>query len=173
MVTELTPWTSAPMKNASGGTPATVALANAGIPFTVQTYRHDPASANYGIDAAQALGLDPSRVLKTLMISVDGTLVVAIVPVDGRLDLKAVATAAKGKKATMADSAAAERASGYLVGAISPIGQKRPHATLLDDSAMAFGAVYVSGGRRGMELEIAPADLLRITDATLASIRRA
>lgn len=172
MVTELSASTSAPMKNAGGGTPATDALANAGISFTVQTYRHDPASTTYGIDAAQALGLEPSRVFKTLIISVDGTLVVAIVPVDRRLDLKAVATAVKGKKATMADPAAAERASGYLVGAISPIGQKRPHTTVMDDSAMAFGAVYVSGGRRGMELEIAPADLLRITDATVASIRR-
>lgn len=98
---------------------------------------------------------------------------VAIVPVDGLLDLKAVAAAVKGKKATMADPADAERASGYLVGAISPIGQKRPHTTVLDESAVAFGAVYVSGGMRGMELEIAPADLLRITDATVASIRRA
>ena len=167
MVTELTP-----LKK-SGSTPATVALANAGIPFTVHTYRHDPASSNYGIDAAQALGLEPSRVYKTLLISVDGTLVVAIVPVVGRLDLKAVATAVKGKKATMADQADAERASGYLLGAISPIGQKRPHTTILDESAIAFGAVYVSGGRRGMELEIAPADLIRMTGATTASIRRA
>ena len=167
MVTELTP-----LKK-SGGTPATVALANAGIPFTVHTYRHDPASSNYGIDAAQALGLEPSRVFKTLLISVDGTLVVAIVPVVGRLDLKAVAIAVKGKKATMADRADAERASGYLLGAISPIGQKRPHTTILDESAIAFGAVYVSGGRRGMELEIAPADLVRMTGATTASIRRA
>jgi len=170
VVTELT--SSASDSSRSGSTPATVALANARIPFTVHTYRHDPATANYGTEAAQALGVEPARVFKTLFLSVDDTLVVGIVPVSGRLDLKAVAAALKGKRATMADPADAERASGYLVGAISPIGQKRPHTTVLDESAMAFGAIYVSGGRRGMELEIAPADLRRITGATMASIGR-
>ena len=170
MVTELTSSSSAPRR--SGSTPATVALANAGIPFTVHTYRHDPAAANYGIEAAEALGLEPARVFKTLLTSVNGTLVVGIVPVSGQLDLKAVAAAVDGKKATMADPADAERASGYLVGGISPIGQKRLHTTVLDESAMAFPTVYVSGGRRGMDLEIAPADLVRVTKATTAPIGR-
>lgn len=157
----------------SGSTPATVALTSAGIPFTVHTYRHDPAAANYGIEAAQALGLDPARVFKTLFTSVNDTLVVGIVPVSGQLDLKAVAAAVGAKKATMADPADAERASGYVLGGISPVGQKHLHTTVLDESATGFDTVYISGGKRGMELEIAPADLIRITRASTASIGRA
>lgn len=157
----------------SGSTPATVALTNAGIAFTVHTYRHDPAAANYGIEAAQALGLDPARVFKTLFTSVNDTLVVAIVPVSGQLDLKLVAAAVGAKKATMADPADAERSSGYVLGGISPVGQKQLRTTVLDESATGFPTVYVSGGKRGMELEIAPADLIRITRASTASIGRA
>lgn len=157
----------------SGSTPATVALTSAGIPFTVHTYRHDPAAANYGIEAAQALGLDPARVFKTLFTSVNDTLVVGIVPVSGQLDLKAVAAAVDAKKATMADPADAERASGYVLGGISPVGQKHLHTTVLDESATGFPTVYISGGKRGMELEIAPADLIRITRASTAPIGRA
>lgn len=155
-----------------GGTPATVALTRAGIGFTVHPYDHDPAAASYGAEAAAALGLDPEQVFKTLFTSVDGRLVVGIVPVSGQLDLKAVASAVGGKKATMADPAAAERASGYVVGGISPVGQKRLHPTVLDASALDHDTVYVSGGRRGLDLGLAPADLVAVTGAVTAAIRR-
>ncbi|HET6624844.1 MAG TPA: Cys-tRNA(Pro) deacylase [Nocardioidaceae bacterium] len=157
---------------ASGGTPATVALTRAGIAFTVHTYDHDPTTVGFGLEAAAALGLEPDRVLKTLFVSVDGRLAVGIVPVSGQLDLKAVAAAVGAKKARMADPAEAERASGYVVGGISPVGQKRTHPTVLDESALAFETVYVSGGRRGMDLGIAPADLVHVTNATTARIAR-
>lgn len=159
-------------KQSAGGTPATVALTRAKVPFTVHTYDHDPAAQSYGLEAAEALGLDPARVLKTLFTAVDGSLVVGIVPVSGQLDLKAVAAAVGGKKAAMAEPAAAERASGYVVGGISPLGQKRPHPTVLDESATSYPTVFVSGGKRGMDLEIAPADLVRVTGAVVARIRR-
>jgi Cys-tRNA(Pro)/Cys-tRNA(Cys) deacylase len=118
------------------------------------------------------LGLDPAQVLKTLFASVDGRLVVGIVPVAGQLDLKALAAAVGGKKATMADPADAERATGYVVGGISPVGQRRSHPTVLDESATAYDTVYVSGGRRGLDLGLAPADLVRVTGATVAAIAR-
>jgi Cys-tRNA(Pro)/Cys-tRNA(Cys) deacylase len=159
-------------KTAAGGTPATVALTRAHVPFTVHAYDHDPAADSYGLEAAELLGLDPERVFKTLFTSVDGSLVVGVVPVSGQLDLKAVAVAVGGKRATMADPAAAERASGYVVGGISPIGQKRAHPTVLDVSALEHETIYVSGGKRGLDLEIAPADLVRVTRATTAAIRR-
>jgi len=159
-------------KTAAGGTPATVALTRAKVPFTVHAYDHDPAAESYGLEAAELLGLDPEGVFKTLFTSVDGSLVVGIVPVSGQLDLKAVAAAVGGKRAAMADPAAAERASGYVVGGISPIGQKRAHPTVLDLSALGHETIYVSGGRRGLDLEIAPADLIRVTRATTAAIRR-
>jgi Cys-tRNA(Pro)/Cys-tRNA(Cys) deacylase len=159
-------------KTAAGGTPATVALTRAKVPYTVHAYDHDPAADSYGLEAAELLGLDPDRVFKTLFTSVDGTLVVGIVPVSGQLDLKAVAAAVGGKKAVMADPAAAERASGYVVGGISPVGQRRAHPTVLDLSALEHETVYVSGGKRGLDLEIAPADLIRVTGATPAAIRR-
>lgn len=155
-----------------GGTPATVALTRAGIPFTEHAYEHDPGAASYGLEAAGRLGLDPARVFKTLFTVVDGHLVVGIVPVSGQLDLKAVAAAVGGKKAAMADPADAERATGYVVGGISPVGQKRPHPTVLDASALDFDTVYVSGGRRGLDLGLAPGDLVRVTQATVAPIRR-
>jgi Cys-tRNA(Pro)/Cys-tRNA(Cys) deacylase len=160
------------MARSSGGTPATVALARAGIAFTVHTYEHDPAADSFGLEAATVLGVDPAQVFKTLLVSVDGRLVVAVVPVAGRLDLKAVAAAVGGKKAVMADPAAAERTTGYVVGGISPIGQKRPHPTVVDDSALAFATVYVSGGRRGLDLGLSPADLVALTSATVAPVRR-
>jgi Cys-tRNA(Pro)/Cys-tRNA(Cys) deacylase len=159
-------------KQGSGGTPATVALTKAGIAFTEHAYEHDPAASSYGVEAAEVLGLDPEQVFKTLLASVDGRLVVGVVPVSGQLDLKALAGAIGGKKATMADPAAAERATGYVVGGISPIGQKRAHPTVLDDSALSFDVVYVSGGRRGLDLGLSPRDLVAVTDATVASIRR-
>lgn len=159
-------------KLASGGTPATVALARAKIPFTAHVYEHDPASSSFGLEAADALGLPPERVFKTLFVAVDGRLVVGIVPVSGRLDLKAVAAAVGGKRAAMADPADAERASGYVVGGISPIGQRKPHPTLIDESALGFASIFVSGGRRGLDLEIAPADLVGIISAAVAHIAR-
>ena len=154
------------------GTPATVALAAAGIQFTAHAYEHDPANTNFGLEAATALHLDPEQVFKTLMADVDGALVVAIVPVTGKLDLKALAAAVGGKKAEMADPKLAERKTGYVVGGISPIGQKTPHTTVLDETAELYDTVFVSGGRRGFDIELAPADLLRIPGGTTAAIAR-
>ncbi|GAA1961217.1 Cys-tRNA(Pro) deacylase [Nocardioides panacihumi] len=159
-------------RQAAGGTPATVALTRAGIDFTLHPYEHDPRAQSFGLEAAEALGLDPARVFKTLMASVDGALVVGVVPVSGQLDLKALARAIGGAKAAMADVAAAERATGYVAGGISPVGQRRPHPTVVDESALAFATVFVSAGRRGLDLEIAPGDLITVTRATTAVIGR-
>jgi Cys-tRNA(Pro)/Cys-tRNA(Cys) deacylase len=156
----------------TAGTPATVALTKAAVPYTVHTYEHDPAAASYGLEAAAALGLEPGQVFKTLLVDADGRLSVGIVPVDRQLDLKAVAAALGAKRATMADPAAAERVTGYVVGGISPIGQKRALPTVLDDSALAYDQVYVSGGRRGLDLGLAPADLVTTTQARTAAIAR-
>ena len=156
----------------SGGTPATVALTAAGIAFEVRSYEHDPRAASYGTEAAEALGVDPARVFKTLLASLDGRLVVGIVPVTGQLDLKALARALGGSKAVMADVAAAERATGYVAGGISPVGQKRAHPTVLDASALEHDTILVSGGRRGFDLELAPVDLVAITSAVTATIGR-
>ncbi len=152
------------------GTPATLALRAAGIRFVEHAYSHDPAATSYGLEAATALGLDPERVFKTLLADVDGRLVVGIVPVTGKLDLKALAAAAGGKKASMADPAVAERRTGYVVGGISPIGQKTRHATVLDETAELWDTVFVSGGRRGLDIELAPSDLIAIADAVVADI---
>jgi Cys-tRNA(Pro)/Cys-tRNA(Cys) deacylase len=157
---------------AAGGTPATVALTQAGIAYQVRAYEHDPRAESYGLEAAQALGVDPARVFKTLLATLDGSLVVGVVPVSGHLDLKALAKALDGSKALMADVAAAERATGYVAGGISPVGQRRPHRTVLDASALEHDTVLVSGGRRGLDLEIAPQDLVAITGAVIATIRR-
>jgi len=154
------------------GTPATSALDRAGVSYTVHTYHHDPGAASYGTEAAEALGLDPATVFKTLLAQVDGCLTVAVVPVTSMLDLKSLAAAAGGKKAVMADPSAAERATGYVVGGISPLGQRRRLPTYVDASAAALPTVYVSGGRRGADLGLAPADLVRLTGATLAPIAR-
>jgi Cys-tRNA(Pro)/Cys-tRNA(Cys) deacylase len=159
-------------KKSTGGTPATVALTRAGIAFSLHEYVHDPRAASYGLEAAAALGLDPAQVFKTLVATVDGRLTVGIVPVSGHLDLKALARAGGGSRATMTDVAAAERATGYVAGGISPLGQKRPHPTVLDESALAFGTVYVSGGRRGLDLGLAPVELVRATNASVAPISR-
>ena len=152
------------------GTPATVALDRAGIGYTVHTYQHDPAAASYGLEAAEALGLDPATVFKTLLAAVDGVLVVAVVPVTGQLDLKALATAVGGKRATMAEPAVAERSTGYVVGGISPLGQRRRLRTVIDDSARDLTTMYVSGGRRGADIGLAPTDLAAVLDATFAAI---
>ncbi|WP_121252596.1 Cys-tRNA(Pro) deacylase [Nocardioides ferulae] len=159
-------------RKAPGGTPATVALTRAGVAFTLHEYTHDPRSGSFGLEAAAALGLDPARVFKTLLASLDGRLVVGVVPVSGQLDLKALARALGGSKAVMAEVAAAERATGYVAGGISPVGQRRAHPTVVDVTALDHPTVFVSGGRRGLDLEIAPADLVRVTAAVTAPIRR-
>jgi Cys-tRNA(Pro)/Cys-tRNA(Cys) deacylase len=159
-------------KKSSGGTPATVALTRAGISFTLHEYAHDPRATSYGSEAAEALGLDPDHVFKTLLAEVDGNLVVAVVPVAGWLDLKALARALGGRKAAMADPKDAERSTGYVVGGIAPVGQKRRLPTVVDVSATAYDVVYVSAGRRGLDLGIAPADLLAVTGAITADVSR-
>ena len=156
----------------SVGTPATVALERAGVTFTVHAYDHDPRSTSYGLEAADALGLDPDRVFKTLLADVDGELVVAVVPVSGQLDLKALAAVLGGKRAAMADPAVAERTTGYVVGGISPIGQRKRLRTVVDETAVTRPAVYVSGGRRGVDLGLDPSDLVRVLDAHVARIGR-
>ncbi|MEU5684359.1 Cys-tRNA(Pro) deacylase [Streptomyces venezuelae] len=157
----------------AGGTPATVALTAAGTSFTVHSYDHDPSHPSYGEEAAEAMGVSPDRVFKTLVAEVDGALTVAIVPVAGSLDLKALAAAVSGKKAVMADPAAAERTTGYVRGGISPLGQRKKLRTVLDESASAHPTICVSAGRRGLEVELAPGDLASLTDAVLAPIGRA
>lgn len=157
----------------SVGTPATVALEAAGVPFTSHAYLHDPHATSYGMEAAEVLGIDPARVFKTLMADVDGALCVAVVPVGRSLDLKALAQAAGHKKAAMADPAAAQRRSGYVLGGISPLGQRQHSPTFLDESALNFETVFVSGGRRGFDVELAPTDLIRLTHAKTAAIAHA
>ncbi|MCJ1682713.1 Cys-tRNA(Pro) deacylase [Rathayibacter sp. VKM Ac-2928] len=154
------------------GTPATLALTAAGIAFVPREYRHDPGAASYGGEAAEALGVEPERVFKTLLVDVDGELVVGIVPVTGQLGLKELAAAVGGKRAAMADPALAQRGTGYVLGGISPIGQKTRHRTVLDETAELYDTVLVSGGRRGFDIELAPADLVAATGATLADIAR-
>ncbi|KUL59715.1 Cys-tRNA(Pro) deacylase [Streptomyces albidoflavus] len=159
-------------KKQSGGTPATVALTAAGAAFTTHAYEHDPAHPSYGEEAAEAMGVSPDRVFKTLVAEVDGRLTVAVVPVSGSLDLKALATAAGGKKAAMADPAAAERTTGYVRGGISPLGQRKALPTVLDASATGHATICVSAGRRGLEVELAPAVLAELTGAVRAPIAR-
>ena len=157
----------------SGGTPATVALTAAGVEFTVHAYDHDPAHPSYGEEAAEAMGVSPDRVFKTLVAEVDGTLTVAVVPVAGSLDLKALAAAVGGKRAAMADPTLAERTTGYVRGGISPLGQRKRLPTVLDDSAETHATICVSAGRRGLEVELSPTDLAKLTEAVLAPIGRA
>jgi Cys-tRNA(Pro)/Cys-tRNA(Cys) deacylase len=157
---------------AGRGTTATIALERARIPFTVHEYAHDPRHDSYGTEASEALGVEPDRVFKTLITEVDGKLVAAVVPVSGELDLKALATAAGGKKAAMADVTAAERATGYVAGGISPVGQRKRLPVVIDESAMSQPTMFCSAGRRGLEIELAPADLVRAAGATVASIGR-
>jgi Cys-tRNA(Pro)/Cys-tRNA(Cys) deacylase len=159
-------------RTASAGTPATVALAKANVPFTTHSYEHDPAGGSFGTEAAEAMGVAPERVFKTLLAEVDGKLTVAVVPVSGSLDLKALAAAVGGKKAAMADPAAAERSTGYVLGGISPLGQRQQLRTVVDESALGFETLFCSGGRRGFEIELAPADLVRLTAAVTAPIGR-
>ncbi|MEV5609352.1 Cys-tRNA(Pro) deacylase [Streptomyces sp. NPDC052225] len=157
----------------SGGTPATVALTAAGAAFTVHAYEHDPAHPSYGEEAAEAMGVSPDRVFKTLVADVDGQLTVAVVPVAGQLDLKALAAAVGGKRATMADPALAERTTGYVRGGISPLGQRKKLRTVIDASAEQHATICVSAGRRGLEVELSAQDLAALTDAVLAPVGRA
>jgi Cys-tRNA(Pro)/Cys-tRNA(Cys) deacylase len=140
------------------------------VPHTLHPNRHDPRAESFGLEAAEALGVEPARVFKTLLAEADGRLVVGIVPVFARLDLKALARAVGARKASMADPSVAQRATGYVVGGISPLGQKRPHPTVVDASALDHPTVLVSGGRRGLDVELAPADLVALTSAVTAPI---
>lgn len=154
-------------------TPAIDLLKKNRAEHRVHSYQHDPKSASYGLEAAEKLGLDPARVFKTLLASTErNELVVAVVPVAGTLDLKALAQAAGAKKVEMADPMAAQRATGYLVGGISPLGQKKRLRTFIDVSARAHPTVYVSAGRRGLEVELAAEVLAEHTAASFADIGR-
>lgn len=156
-------------------TPAIKTAAAAGVEIKVHEYHHDPANTQYGLEAAEALGLEPARVFKTLLVALNGNareLAVAIVPVSGQLDLKAMAAACRVKKVEMAQAAQVERATGYVVGGISPLGQKRRLPTVLDATAKDFPTIFVSGGRRGLDIEIAPDDLARLCRADIAAIGR-
>ena len=156
---------------AGRGTTATIALERAKIAFTLHEYEHDPRAGCYGIEASEALGVPPDRVFKTLVAAVDGgTLAVGVVPVHRTLDLKALAAAVGGKKAVLAEVAAAERATGYVAGGISPLGQKKRLPVVLDASALALGTLLCSAGRRGLEIEITPTDLVKAVGAKVAAI---
>lgn len=155
---------------AGRGTPATALVARQKITHRVHEYAHDPRAESYGAEAAEALGVPAGRVFKTLVTEVDGALTVAVVPVTASLDLKALAAAAGGKRAAMADPAAAERATGYVRGGISPLGQRKRLPTVIDASALGYETVFCSAGRRGLELELAAADLARLTGAVTAPI---
>ncbi|MEU8077524.1 Cys-tRNA(Pro) deacylase [Catellatospora citrea] len=158
---------------ASQGTPATALLTKQKVKHTLHPYEVSPDSPNYGALVADAIGADPARVFKTLVTEVDGALTVAVVPVTGEIDLKALAAAAGGKKAAMADRDLAEKTTGYVRGGISPLGQRKRLPTVIDQSALDADLIYVSAGKRGLQLRLAPTDLVRLTSATLAPIARA
>lgn len=154
-------------------TPAINLLRKAGIRFEVHAYDHDPGTRDYGAEAVRRLGLDANRVFKTLLASADtGELLVAVVPVSGMLDLKALAQAAACRRCEMASVEAAQRATGYLVGGISPLGQKKRHRTFMDHSAQSLTLMHVSAGRRGLEVALAPQDLSALCDARFANLAR-
>lgn len=152
------------------GTPATALLTRSRIAFTLHPYDHDPRAEAYGDEAAAALGVDRTRIFKTLIALVDGKLVCAVVPVAARLDVKALAAAVGGKRGALADPAAAARATGYVVGGISPLGQKSRLPVVVDGSAERFDTVFVSAGKRGLQVELSPADLVRVVNARFAAI---
>lgn len=160
-------------KKHTGGTQATLALERAGIVHTLHPYEHDDQNTHFGDEAADVLGVEPERIFKTLVVSDGKQLAVAIVPVAHQLDLKAMAHALGLKKVDLADPAVAARSSGYVIGGISPIGQKTPLPTVLDESASGFATVFVSAGRRGLQVELAPTDLVALTRAQTAPIARA
>jgi Cys-tRNA(Pro)/Cys-tRNA(Cys) deacylase len=152
---------------AGKGTPAIVAAERAGITFKVHEYAHDPKAESYGLEAAEKLGVDPARVYKTLVVDVDGQLTVAIVPVASQLDLRAL-----GKRVAMADPKLAERTTGYVAGGISPLGQRKRLPTVIDESSTGFDTIHVSAGRRGLEIELTPGDLVALVGATVRPIAR-
>jgi Cys-tRNA(Pro)/Cys-tRNA(Cys) deacylase len=156
----------------SKGTPATLLLAKHNVAHRLHPYQVDPDTPNYGAVVAQALGIAPERVFKTLVSDVDGVPTVAVVPVTGELDLKALASAVRGKRAALADRALAERLTGYVRGGISPLAQRTTLRTVVDSSSAGFDTVFVSAGRRGLQVELSPADLVRLTAAVLAPIAR-
>jgi len=160
----------------SGGTPATVALDQAGVSYTLHSYEHDPRSQSYGLEAARALGLEPLQVFKTLVVDSGGTgrphLAVAVVPVSSQLDLGNCAAALGVKRVALADPVVAGRSTGYVLGGISPLGQKNPLPTVIDETAQLWDAIYVSAGKRGLSVGLDPADLGRLTSATFADIAR-
>ena len=159
----------------AGGTPATDALTRAGVAFELHPYDHDPDSTNYGDEAADALGVDPLRIFKTLVVDVGTTrpeLAVAVVPVAGQLSLKHAAAALGAKKAAMADKALVARSTGYVLGGVSPLGQRTPLPTVIDETAQLWDTVYVSAGKRGLQVELAPDDLAAVTGASFADIAR-
>jgi Cys-tRNA(Pro)/Cys-tRNA(Cys) deacylase len=155
----------------AAGTPATVLLTGQKVAHALHPYEVSPDAPNYGALVAEALGVPPAQLFKTLIADVDGALTVAVVPVTGDLDLKAFAAAAGGKRAGLADRAAAERSSGYVRGGISPLGQRKRLPTVIDASALSLETMFVSAGRRGLQVSLAPADLIRLTAATTADIR--
>ncbi|OQO92362.1 aminoacyl-tRNA deacylase [Saccharomonospora piscinae] len=155
---------------AGKATPATALLTRRKVPHTVHTYDHDPREESYGSEAAAALGVAEERVFKTLVAEVDGQLTVGVVPVTGQLNLKALAAASGGKKAKLADATAAQRATGYVLGGISPLGQRTRLPLVVDVTVRRFDTVFCSGGRRGLEIELAPGDLVELTGATVAAI---
>eukprot|EP00903_Cladosiphon_okamuranus_P004643 g4641.t1 len=149
----------------SSMTPGINAARKAAVPHTIHEYEHDPASESYGIEAAEKTGVDPARVFKTLVVAIDGKeLVVGIVPVTAMLNMKLIARAARGKKAAMAEKEAVERTTGYVLGGVSPLGQKKKLKTFIDDSALGFDTIFVSAGRRGLEIELAPRDLATLVN---------
>jgi len=152
------------------GTPATVALEKAGVAFTLHEYEYDPEAASIGMQAAQALGIEPTRLLKTLMAKAGGAVVCVLAPSDREVSLKKLAAAAGAKDAAMMKPAEAERVTGYHVGGISPFGQKRRVRVFVESSALDFATVLCNGGRRGLQVELAPADLVRLLDAQAAPL---
>jgi Cys-tRNA(Pro)/Cys-tRNA(Cys) deacylase len=161
-------------KDRTGGTPATLALTRAGVAFELHPYEPAGGSGHhaYGLEAVAALGLDAAQVFKTLVARVDGRLVVAVVPVSGSLDLKALAAAVGGKRAEMAEAADAERATGFVVGGISPVGHRTRLDVVVDATATGLERVHVSAGRRGLQMSLAPGDLLAVTGARVAPVAR-
>lgn len=152
------------------GTPATVLAASSGVAYTLHSYVHDPSASSYGLEAAEALAVSASRVFKTLVVKIDSGLAVGVVPVESSLSLKGVAAALGAKRAEMADPAAAARATGYVLGGISPLAQKTVLPIVIDESVSAYSTIFVSAGRRGLEIELDPADLVRLTHAVVARI---
>lgn len=156
----------------AGGTPAIAALKRAEVTFTEHRYEHDPSASSFGLEAAEALGLSPDIVFKTLLCEVDGIPHVAVIPVNTQLNLKSIATVVGGKRAEMMNVDVAERITGYIAGGISPFGQKRLLPTIVDETVELLQTMFVSGGRRGLDIGVAPADLVRLLNARIADIAR-